>query len=276
MRAGMVKIKIGMEREIPLKEEAVLFDGVSLVKGGKGNPTHNINRAERVKEISTYLDKLCILFKGKDVWYRTNDLLTFQVNPLIGCEEQINELNPLMGLRGVRRSLAFPDSLKKEVAMIVKVQKKHKNLHLLIPFVHTPEQIVQLKKYLSEVGYKGRLGMMVELPAAALCVDDFIKLGIDYLLVGTNDLHDFTYGISRRDNIHSRIHLDKDYKALRKLLLQIVAKKKKNVEYVVSVDLHPALLDYVAKMDYDSVSMPYNVIKKNPDLMKKFIRLNKK
>ncbi|MFA6064969.1 MAG: putative PEP-binding protein [archaeon] len=272
----MVKIKIGMEREMPTKEEAKLFDGVSLIKGGKGNPTHNINQPERIKEISTYLDQLCSSFKGKDVWYRLGDLLTFQVNALIGCEEQINELNPLMGLRGIRRALTFPASLKKELEMIVTLRKKHKNLHLLIPFVHAPIQIIELKKHLKEANYSGRLGVMIELPSAALTVTDFIKLGIDYIVVGTNDLHDFTYGISRRDNVKERIHQDKEYVALRKLLKQILAKKNKKVEYVVSVDLHPVLLDYVSKMNYDSISIPYNVLQKNPELREKFVKLKKK
>ena len=255
----MVKITFELEREVPEKKYVDMVDGVGMIKSEKDMSDQHISTNEGIQKITDYLASICRLFKNQDVWYRINDSQTSWVNRQIGCEEVIEESNPLMGIRGIRRAILFPETFKKEARMIEQARGQYPRLHLLIPFVHLPGQMKIIRDYLSEIGYTGKIGMMAELPASIICIDDFLDLGIDYVVVGTNDLHDFTYGLCRKDDSRLRIHRDPTYKAVKKMLepMLMLKNKKRNVEYCVGGEIDfERLLQFVG-MGFDNIIVPY-------------------
>jgi pyruvate,water dikinase len=71
----------------------------------------------------------------------------------------------------------------------------------MIPFVHTPEELLQVKKLVAASGLSRgpsfKLWMMVELPSNVILLDQFIDVGIDGISIGSNDLTMLILGVDR-------------------------------------------------------------------------------
>lgn len=269
----MVKITFELEREIVDEKYVDMVDGVGMVKSEKSISDQHVSTNKGIKEITDYLMSTCSLFKDQDIWYRINDSQTSWVNRQIGCEDVIEENNPLMGIRGIRRAILFPETFKKEARMVERIRGQYPRLHLLVPFVHLPEQMKIIMGYLSEIGYTGKIGMMAELPAAVICIDDFLDLGIDYVVIGTNDLHDFTYGLCRKDDSSLRIHRDPTYKAVRRMLEPMLKNKRKNVEYCVGGEIDLERLLQFVDMGFDTIIVPYKNMANNSKLQEQLQKI---
>lgn len=269
----MTKITFELEREIPAKRFVDMFDGVGMIKSERSTSDYYISSPQGLQERTKYLQSVCNAFEEKEVWYRVYDAQTSWVNKLTGCEEVIEESNPLMGIRGIRRAILFPETFKREAGMIEQLRGLYPSLHLLVPFVHHPKQMRIIKASLSEIGYTGKIGMMAELPASIVCIDDFLDVGLDYVVVGTNDLHDFTYGLCRKDDSKLRIHRDPSYKAIKRMLEPMLHNKRENVEYAFGgeIDLE-RLLQFVG-MGFDTIVVPYKNIATDKKLQKNLQRI---
>ena len=109
----------------------------------------------------------------------------------------------MLGWRGIRRELDQPEILKCEFKAIKKLHEKgYTNIGIMIPLSQSPEELKQAKALCSEVGFEPHkdveFGMMVEIPAAAIMIDEYIKVGIDFVSLGTNDLTQYTLAVDRR------------------------------------------------------------------------------
>jgi phosphoenolpyruvate-protein phosphotransferase (PTS system enzyme I) len=137
-----------------------------------------------------------------------------------------DHLNPALGLRAIRWSLSEPAMFLTQLRAALRAAA-HGRVNLLIPMVaHASEirQVVALlaraRTQLEERGVAHgtvRLGAMIEVPAAALCVPMFLKY-FDFLSIGTNDLIQYTLAIDRVDE--SVAHL---YDPLHPAVLKMVA-----------------------------------------------------
>ena len=130
--------------------------------------------------------------------------------------EQLHELNPMLGHRGCRLAVTYPEILVMQVTAIVEamIACKRKKIdarpEIMIPLVGTHEELAQLrelaagtiKQVIKKERYKGKLnipiGTMIEIPRAAI-VADYIAEVADFFSFGTNDLTQLTYGYSRDD-----------------------------------------------------------------------------
>lgn len=138
-----------------------------------------------------------------------------------------HQLNPALGLRAIRWSLAEPDMFGQQLRALLRASA-HGKVRILVPMVaHLSEvqairqALEQARHVLDERGqaYAGvELGAMIEVPAAALMVEVFLK-HFDFLSIGTNDLIQYTLAIDRADE--SVAHL---YDPWHPAVLQLVAK----------------------------------------------------
>ena len=130
--------------------------------------------------------------------------------------EQLNELNPMLGHRGSRLGITFPEIYRMQAKAIIEaaieVKKEIGNcpiLEIMIPLIFSDKELGYIKNSINEElklieEEKGELpkiliGTMIELPRAALLADEIAKYA-DFFSFGTNDLTQTTYGISRDDS----------------------------------------------------------------------------
>jgi pyruvate, orthophosphate dikinase len=128
---------------------------------------------------------------------------------------RIREANPMLGFRGCRLGLLFPEVTRMqcraifEAACKVQGEKKKMELEIMVPLVSLSEELRQQRKVIDEVaqqvmGEQGMtieylVGTMIELPRAALTADS-IAAHADFFSFGTNDLTQTTFGLSRDDS----------------------------------------------------------------------------
>ena len=128
--------------------------------------------------------------------------------------DELHEFNPMMGFRGCRLPIVFPEIGDMQVRAIIQaaieVKKKGKEVlpEIMIPLVGVVEELILLKKRAIEIaedcmtkaGVKVayQIGTMIELPRAALTADKIAEEA-EFFSFGTNDLTQMTFGFSRDD-----------------------------------------------------------------------------
>jgi pyruvate, orthophosphate dikinase len=128
--------------------------------------------------------------------------------------QSLHEMNPMLGHRGCRLAVTFPEILVMQVRAIIEaaVTATQNGIHVLpeimIPLVGTVKELTYLKKYLVETAdavlahhntkLKYLVGTMIEVPRAALTADE-IAAEAEFFSFGTNDLTQMTFGFSRDD-----------------------------------------------------------------------------
>ena len=137
---------------------------------------------------------------GKPVTIRTLD--AGGDKPIAGLTEP-GDINPFLGVRGVRLSLRHLDVFREQLRALVRAATAG-NLKVMIPMVTVPEELDQCRtlfeQALEELNREGQnakmppLGMMVEVPAAALTIEDF---NADFFSIGSNDLIQYVAAASR-------------------------------------------------------------------------------
>jgi phosphotransferase system enzyme I (PtsI) len=146
--------------------------------------------------------------------------------PLDETRHDAAHLNPALGLRAIRWSLADPAMFLTQLRAILRAAA-HGQVHLLIPMLAHGSEIRQTLALIDQARHdldrRGaahgpvKLGAMIEIPAAALSLRLFLKY-FDFLSIGTNDLIQYTLAIDRADE--SVAHL---YDPLHPAVLRLIA-----------------------------------------------------
>ena len=128
----------------------------------------------------------------------------------------LHEFNPMMGHRGCRLTVTYPEIAKMQTSAIIKaainVKKKHPDWNIvpeiMIPLTGEVKELAFVKKVVvatadeliekSKSGLKYEVGTMLEIPRAALTADEIAKEA-EFFCFGTNDLTQMTFGFSRDD-----------------------------------------------------------------------------
>jgi pyruvate,water dikinase len=157
-----------------------------------------------VDKLSSNLALFCQSFSPRPVVYRTTDFKTNEYRNLVGGKSyEPEEENPMLGYRGAFRYLADPAVFNLELEAIKKVrhQMNLRNLWLMLPFVRTPEELIQVKRLIASSGLirspSFKIWLMVEIPSNVILLSEFIKTGIDGVSIGSNDLTMLVLGVDR-------------------------------------------------------------------------------
>ena len=128
----------------------------------------------------------------------------------------LHEFNPMMGHRGCRLSVTYPEIAKMQTTAVIRaainVQAKHPDWNvvpeIMIPLVGDVKELKYVKAVVVETAnaeiaaaganLKYEVGTMIEIPRACLTADEIAK-NADFFCFGTNDLTQMTYGFSRDD-----------------------------------------------------------------------------
>ena len=130
--------------------------------------------------------------------------------------DSLHEFNPMMGHRGCRLAVTYPEIAKMQTKAVIRaainVQKRHADWNvcpeIMIPLIGDIKELKFVKKVVVEtadaeiaaadIDLKYHVGTMIEIPRAALTADDIAKEA-DFFCFGTNDLTQMTFGFSRDD-----------------------------------------------------------------------------
>ncbi|HEY8577823.1 MAG TPA: putative PEP-binding protein [Devosia sp.] len=129
--------------------------------------------------------------------------------------ERIAEINPMLGHRGVRLAITYPEMLQMQMQALMagvraasETQNEPVSVEVMVPFVSTASEVAWVRDRVNTIvansglsrteRVKFSFGTMIELPRACLRAGDIAHM-VDFFSFGTNDLTQTTFGISRDD-----------------------------------------------------------------------------
>lgn len=205
--------------------------------------------------------------RGMPVTIRTVDVGADKPLDRLSVSELRHEhvLNPAMGLRAIRWSLAEPSMFRQQLRAIYRASAFGK-VRLLIPMVahlnevrQILESIKKVQQQLNDAGHAYglvELGVMIEIPAAAVMLPLLLK-HVDFVSIGTNDLIQYTLAIDRADEAVAHLY-DPWHPAVLQLLAGSISQARsagKSVSVCGEMAGDPAFTDLLLAMGLRSFSM---------------------
>lgn len=185
---------------------------------------------------------------------RTLDVGGDKKRPHLGIDQ---EINPFLGFRGIRYSLARPELFRTQLRAICRANVDG-NVRIMFPMVSDLAEVKEARKLLDEVSAglraegvalpeKIECGVMIEVPSAALTADSIAR-HVDFFSIGSNDLIQYTLAIDRGNEKVSHMYQPAHPAVLRLLQTVIEAAHRNNIwvgvcgEMASDVTLMPMLL----------------------------------
>lgn len=205
--------------------------------------------------------------KGLPVTIRTVDIGADKPLDRMSLHELRHEhsLNPALGLRAIRWSLAEPAMFRAQLRAILRASA-HGKVRILVPMLahmsevrQTMEAIERAKQQLRDAGrayVDVEVGAMIEIPAAALMLDGLLRY-FDFVSIGTNDLIQYTLAIDRADEHVAHLY-DPWHPAVLALISATIAKARaagKGVSVCGEMAGDPAFTRLLLAMGLRSFSM---------------------
>ncbi len=152
--------------------------------------------------------------KTEEEFERTAEEMGLPVEEIKKRAEELHEVNPMLGLRGSRLGIAYPEIYKMQARAILEAachcKKNGVNVlpEIMLPLIADDRELYELKKLIDDVAaqvfletgteVEYQVGTMIEVPRAALIADQLARYA-QYFSFGTNDLTQMTFGLSRDD-----------------------------------------------------------------------------
>ena len=171
--------------------------------------------------------KVLVAMNGKPVVVRTLDIGGDKKLPYLPIDP---EMNPFLGYRAIRLCLDRKDIFRTQLRALLRASAYGK-LRIMFPMIATIDEFVSAKALLEEekeklvkegveVGQDLQVGMMVEIPAAAVLADEFAKYA-DFFSIGTNDLIQYSMAADRMSEKVSYLYQPLNPSILRLIKLTI-------------------------------------------------------
>jgi pyruvate,water dikinase len=229
--------------------------------------SHNREK-EFIDELANGIQIVLDAFPGKPVWVRTLDAPTDEFRNMEGGEDEPLEHNPMLGWRGIRRDLASPEQFRLQIEAFKRLwEKGYSNLGLMFPMISHPSEFIKAREMLREWGVdvdECPLGIMIEVPSAALMIEEFIKAGITFASFGTNDLIQYTLAIDRNNQNVADMYYPKHPAVLRLIDDAISVCRRYGVECSIcgQAGSDPDMVQWLIEHGIESVSANIDAVQK--------------
>jgi pyruvate,water dikinase len=208
-------------------------------------------------------------FRPRPITYRTVDFRTNEFRNLRGGDRfEAVEANPMIGYRGALRYVCEPDLFKLELEAIQAVwEAGHTNLHVMLPFVRRPAEVVACKAMLEEVGLLAQprfeLWIMAEVPSVLFQLERYAELGVVGISIGSNDLTQLLLGADRDSELVAEVFDERD-DAVVSYLRQLI-KKARGLGLRTSIcgqapSVYPEYADLLVRAGIDAISVSADAV----------------
>ena len=275
MTATEVKVNVSIP-EAAERAAATGADGVGLLRmehmilsTGKTPEKYITDHGEDayIEEIVQGIQGVADEFYPRPVRVRTLDAPTDEFRQLEGGDDEPNEHNPMLGYRGIRRSLDRPDVFVHELEAFRRLYDMgYDNVEVMFPLVNDVEDVIQARNLLEDAGIdreKRSWGVMVETPASALCIEQMADAGIDFASFGTNDLTQYTLAVDR-NNGQVADRFDELHPAVLELIAQTIETCR---EHDVATSIcgqagsKPQMVQFLVKEGVSSISANIDAVR---------------
>ena len=216
-----------------------------------------------------------IIFKGisgiakffDELWVRTSDIRTDEFHNLEGSPG-ITELNPMLGMHGIRYGIKNPKVLKAELKALKRVSSSGKKIGIMMPQIISVEEVYKVKEFLKEINFSDvKLGIMVETPASVQLIKEFCETGIKFISFGTNDLTQYILAVDRGNEEVQDLYNEMHPAVLYQLEFVIRVCKRNNVETSVcgQAGSRKEMVKFLVEKGIDSISINADMAKEISD-----------
>ena len=213
-----------------------------------------------VSELTDGIRQVAEAFYPRPVRVRTLDAPTDEFRQLEGGDEEPHEHNPMLGYRGIRRSLDRPEVFEHELEAFKRLYEMgYENLEIMFPLVNDGEDVASARAHMEAVGIdpdKREWGVMIETPASALGADDIVDEGVDFVSFGTNDLTQYTLAVDR-NNEHVSDRFDELHPAVLELIgdtIDVCRAADVDTSICGQAGSHPDMVEFLVRKGITSIS----------------------
>jgi len=213
-----------------------------------------------VKELMDGVRTVAEAFYPRPVRVRTLDAPTDEFRQLEGGEEEPHEHNPMLGYRGIRRSLDRPEVFEHELEAFKRLYEMgYENLEIMFPLVTDGSDVAAAREHMEAVGIdpeKRDWGVMIETPASAMGVEDIVDEGVDFVSFGTNDLTQYVLAVDR-NNEHVSDRFDELHPAVLDIMgdtIDVCRAAGVDTSICGQAGSHPDMVEFLVRKGITSIS----------------------
>ncbi len=223
---------------------------------------------EFVERMAESLTTFAAGFSPRPVTYRTIDFRTNEFRGLRGGERfEPQEANPMIGYRGVQRYVREPDLFALELDAIRRVwDSGHANLHVMLPFVRSADELATCVALVAESHLPARAGfelwVMAEVPSVLFNLERYADLGVAGISIGSNDLTQLLLGADRDSELLATFD-ERDPAVVAYLQALIPGARALGLKTSIcgqAPSVHPEYAELLVRAGIDAISVSIDVV----------------
>jgi pyruvate,water dikinase len=172
-------------------------------------------KGEFEEKMVAALHRIARPFLTRPVVYRTMDFRTNEFRGLEGGQRfEPREENPMIGFRGVYRSVRSPELFDLELSALAAAREETPNLQVMLPFVRTAWELEACLERIAHSPLGRQRGLkvwvMAEVPSVVFRIPEYVAMGIDGVSIGSNDLTQLMLGVDRDSGVCAELFDEED------------------------------------------------------------------